>query len=149
MRSTVVILRPGPFVPIVFFALTVLSIACVDDVQSARLNPPHARLQSPYGESICSPSCLYVGNKGGDQPVPGPPPTGWTIQSPLIVALIWTSIIAVIATVVVYFIRFYGRHNEHPVIDDRPSSEIWERGLHNYLRLMRKEEDEENEARSP
>jgi hypothetical protein len=129
----VIILKAlGPVIAFFFFALTFLPVASWADSLSM--------------DSALALSVLYVSNKGGDQPVPGPPPTGWTTQSPLVWALIWGSIIIVIGAVLVFFLRFYSRHNEHPVLDDRPSSEIWERGLHNYLRLVGKEEEETKEA---
>jgi hypothetical protein len=113
-----------------FFALAFLLVVSGGEALSMRF-------ASALGQSI-----LFISNKGGDKPASGPPPSGWTTQSPLVWALIWASIIVVIGGVLVFFLRFYSRHNEHPVLDDRPSSEKWDRGLHNYLRLMGKEEEE-------
>jgi multisubunit Na+/H+ antiporter MnhC subunit len=116
-----------PVMAFFLFALTFLLVACGGDAMSMHFA-----------------SAVSTVNKGGDQPVPTAS-TGWTTQSPLVWALIWASIIIVIGAVLVFFLRFYSKHNEHPVLDDRPSSEIWERGLHNYLRIMGKEEDEEKQ----
>jgi hypothetical protein len=80
----------------------------------------------------------------------GPPQNNTSLPwSPLVTALIWLASLGSIATIVAFFVRFYSRHNEHPVYDDHVAPEKYARGLSNYVRLTGREKDEEEqEAKS-
>lgn len=81
---------------------------------------------------------------GTEHPIYGP--NNITTQdSPVLIALIWTGALGSIGTIIVLFIRFTSRHNEHAEFDDHLQEETRARGLRTFIRLTAKDKEEQEE----